>query len=131
MKTINLTNRINAIDTIMKELNTLETCSETSEALKHCLSTEDMNELLCGADSIRRKLNDAKAWAVKQYNDNVFKFISTDKNSVCSSFTGTKEEIIKYWHSIGKDAIVVEIYYSDARPPIHGHNDIGKFLFGK
>lgn len=131
MKIINLKNRISSIDSIMNELNTLEMCCENSEALKHCLSFEDMNELLCGADSIRRKLNDAKAWAVKQYNDNVFQFIHTNNKGECTRFHGTKEEIIKCWHSVGKNAIVLELYFNDARAPICGHNDIGKFLFGK
>lgn len=130
MNIINLKNRISSIDSIMNELNSLEQCCENSEALKHCLSFEDMNELLCGVDSIRRKLNDAKAWAVKQYNDNVLQLIHTNENGVCTRFYGTKEEVLQYWknENIGK---VAEIYFNDARAPISGHNNVHNFLSRK
>ncbi len=136
MKTTELRTNFNSIESMLRQVDILDDIIDGNPLLNgnkntSFLSFEESNELELALHNVRMKLQLAKEAAEAQYYANVYQFIHTNNKGYCTRFHGTKDEIIQYWQSVAKDAIVLELYFNDSRAPICGHNDIGKFLFGK
>ncbi|AFA44549.1 hypothetical protein RaK2_00276 [Klebsiella phage vB_KleM_RaK2] len=127
MPLIKLETHIAAIESMMKQLDVLELTTD-SPVLNHCLSLEDMGELGNGIEAIRRNLNNAKAWAVEQYNTQVLQLSYTTNKGDFARFHGTKDELRKFWNSSKDNMKYVEIYYNYSRAPICGDKAVGIFL---
>lgn len=127
MSLIKLKTRIAAIESMMEQLNVLELTTD-SPVLDHCLSLEDMGELGNGIEAIRNNLNNAKAWAVKQYNTQVLQLAYTTNKGDFARFYGTKDELLKFWNSSKDNMKYVEIYFNDSRAPVCGDKAVGIFL---